>query len=514
MKLYCGSTAALAGLGRGTAGAANSSGEVQVDRSGRALLVAGLAVAAVWLLTSGRSLWFDELFALHAARRPWPEFVRFLRDHDAHPPAYYLLLRVWVDVFGSSERAVRALSALVAVPVLAVVRGLARERVGDDPAAVAVTALAVSPLFLQASSEATRYMLLTFLYVAAGRETLRVVGDRAASAWRLSALGALLLYTHYLGALLVGSLGVFALWQGGWRGLRRAGLALAASAVSFVPWLPVLWHHISAGRFDPPWRPPLPATLPLQVLHVVGFGGRVAGTASYFSTSSAHALVEVALAVPVAALLGMGLWALGRRSPALGRLVVCCAGLPALVLLAASLARGSMVAYPRYFVFAVPFLALGVGALVRGRLPRAARALAGLSAAVALGLSAASLAAWAAHPTEGMGDRRALAEALRSRLQARDVVLVSKWESLGLEYYLPELKGRYVALSSLWTLEGLDDVRRQVGRASTGRRVWVVLESRLPPGGFEATYRQLAGTHRVAYFGDFDGVRLTLFVRR
>ncbi|MCS7235186.1 MAG: glycosyltransferase family 39 protein [Armatimonadota bacterium] len=487
-----------------------------MDRSGRALLVAGLAVAAVWLVTSGRSLWFDELFALYAARRPWPEFVRFLHDHDAHPPAYYLLLRAWVDVFGSSERAARAPSALLAVAVLVAVRGLARERVGDQSAALAVVALAAAPVFLQASTEATRYMLLTLLYVAAGRESLRLLGDRAASPWRLAVLGALLLYTHYLGVVLVGSLGVFALWQGGWRGLRKVGAALVASAVSFVPWFPVLWHHMSSGRFDPPWRPPLPATLPLQVLHVVGFGGRVAGTASYFSTSSAHALVEAALAVPVAALLGIGLWTLGRRSAASGRLVACCAGLPALVLLGASLARGSMLAYPRYFVFAVPFLAVGVGALVEGRPPRPARVLAGLSAAAVLGLAVASLAAWASNPTEGMGDRRALAQALRERIRAQDVVLVyPRWELPGVDYYLPELRGRYVALRSEWTPEASSALREQVQRAAArADRLWVVQGFPISSEAFAATYRQLARTHRVAYFGDFDGVRLTLFVRR
>jgi hypothetical protein len=44
--------------------------------------------------------------------------------------------------------------------------------------------------------------------------------------------------------------------------------------------------------------------------------------------------------------------------------------------------------------------------------------------------------------------------------------------------------------------------------------VWVVQGFPMAPQAFEAIYRQLSRTHRVAYFGEFDGLRLTLFVRR
>lgn len=486
-----------------------------MDRSGRALVLSGLVVGAVWLVTGGRSLWFDELFGLHAALRPWAELVRFVREHDAHPPAYYVLLRGWTEVFGASERALRALSGVLALGTLAVLRGLAREHLGDRPAALAVVALVASPLFLQASAEATRYSLLTLLYAWAAREAVRATEDDPRPRWRLAVLGALLLYTHYLGAVLAVSLAAFALWEGGWRGVRKVDGALVASALAFAPWLPVLWHHLSEGRFDPPWRPALPPTLPLQLLYVVGFGGRVAGTASYFSLSAASPWIEALLALPVAVLLAAGLWSLWRRSPTLGRLAACCAGLPTVVLLGVSVARGSMVAYPRYFVFALPFLALAVGSLAGGPAGRGFRVAAGVCGAAVVALAVVSVARWADNLTEGMGDRQALAAALRARLQAGDAVLVyPRWESVGVDYYLPELRGRYVALRSEWTQEAVHALRQQAGRAAASDRVWVLQGFPLAPGAFEAIYRQLARTHRVGYFGEFDGLRLTLFVRR
>lgn len=485
------------------------------DRSRWALLSAAALPLAVLVLVGGRSLWFDELFGLHAALRPWGDFVRFVRDHDVHPPAYYLLLRVWTRVFGISELALRALSAVLAVATLVVVRGRVRQRVGEAPAAVAVLALAASPLFLQAATEATRYALLTLLYSAAAWDAVSAVEKDARFPWRLAVLGTLLLYTHYLGAVLVASLAAFAWWEGGRRGLRTAAAAFSVSGVLFAPWLPVLWHHLSAGRFDPPWRPALPATLPLQLLHVTGFGGRVAGTASYFSVSQAPLWAEVVLAVPVAVVVGLGVRTLWGRSLGLARLVACCAGLPAAALLGVSVVRQSMVAYPRYFVFALPFLAVAVGSLAGGLSTRGSRVLAACCGAALVALSVWSLGLWGSNLTEGMGDRRALAAALRGKLRAGDAVLVyPRWESVGVDYYVPELHRRYLALAPGWTDQELRVLREEVRVVAGAERVWVVQGFPIPPAAFEAIYRQLARTHRVAYFGEFDGLRLTLFVRR
>lgn len=489
--------------------------EAKVDLSRRAAGLGAFLVAGIWLMEGGRSLWFDELFALHAASRPVLELVGFVRDHDAHPPLFYFLLKAWTGFWGTSEMALRAFSGLWALATVAVLSDLAQHKLGGGAPVLAVGALATSPLFLQASTEATRYTLLTLVYLLAAREALYGSAEGTKRAWKLAVWVCLLLYTHYLGVVLVASLVVFSLWEGGPAGFRRVTRACAVGTLGWLPWFPVLWHHLTQGRFDPPWRPALPATLPLQVLHVVGFGGRVFGTASYFSTSAAVWWTEVALAVPVLLLLGAALWAAGSRSASLARLVICCAGVPALVLLGVSVWKASMVAYPRYFVFTLPFLALAVGSLASVGVPRAARAVAACCGALVLALAVGSLATWAANPTAGAGDRRQLARELRARLQPGDAVLVyPRWESAGVEYYLPELRGRYLPLRSEWTQGALRALEGQVQASAKSERVWVVQGLPISLGAFHALYRQLSGTHRVAYFGDFDGLRLTLFVRR
>lgn len=481
--------------------------------------VATAGVGAVWALLGTRSLWFDELYALHAAGLPWRELMTFLRLHDAHPPLYPLLLKAWVHLFGSSELSLRAPSALAGVAAAWGAWVLARNGCGTTAAAVASLTLASSPLFLEAAADATRYALLACGFVWAGYETLRVLQEPGRGLWRLVLIGAALLYTHYLGSVLASSLLAFAAWQGGWRGLRRVAGALAGSLLFFAPWLPVLWFHMTSGRMAPPWRPAATPSLVLDVLHVGGFGGRVMGTASYHLASSAPLGVKVLLAAPVALVLALAAVRACRTCPEAARLAVCCVVLPALVLGGASAWSGRTVSYPRYFSFSVPYLALLVGAALEARCPSAGsaapRVVAGLWVLV-VALALWSLGEWAARPAAGAGDRKSLAAVLKPRLRAGDSVLVyPQWEFLGLDYYLPQLRGQYVVLPSVWEPAVPERIARTVREeAQRSARVWVVQANPMAPAHFEALYRRLSHTHRVSLFWEFDGVRLTLFVRR
>ncbi|WP_304167628.1 hypothetical protein [Phenylobacterium aquaticum] len=86
------------------------------------LLAIYLAFAFRGLSTS--SYWIDELFTLFVVDHHggWGEVMtRALTD--THPPAYYLALNGWIALFGSSEAAVRSLSALCATGAVIVFIG-------------------------------------------------------------------------------------------------------------------------------------------------------------------------------------------------------------------------------------------------------------------------------------------------------------------------------------------------------------------------------------------------------
>src|SRR5436305_4632698 len=77
--------------------------------------IAGLVVAVVAgilvRLHTSSDLWLDEALTVNIAKLPVGDLLRQLK-HDGHPPLYYLLLHVWMKVFGSGDNAVRSLSTV------------------------------------------------------------------------------------------------------------------------------------------------------------------------------------------------------------------------------------------------------------------------------------------------------------------------------------------------------------------------------------------------------------------
>ncbi|MDR5696552.1 MAG: glycosyltransferase family 39 protein [Armatimonadota bacterium] len=482
--------------------------------------VAVVITAAVLplVLHPSRSLHFDEAFAAHVAGLPWTGWLAFLVRHDAHPPLFYALLKAWTAVLGDSAVALRGLSAVCGGGAVAATIRLGRAALRGQAGMVAGAILAVSPLYLYTAAEARMYPLLVALFALAAAEVLTLWNRNAGFPWLLALALTGLLYTHYLGVGLVAALAAGALWSGGRAALARYAAALAVAGAAFLPWVPILLGHVADGRMTPPWRGSLPPDAILGVVHLIGFGGRTLGAGGYYFLASASLPMQVLLAAPVVALLALGAATSARANEVFFRLATAAVGIPAAALFAASLWTGSFVAYPRYFSFAMPFVAVALASVVASgvtarRLPGAV--LAGLFGVV-LALSLGSLADFSARPTRGAGDWKAAAAFLESRIRPGDVVAVyPRHTEVPLGYYLPGDRAAWVVLPT-----DRQDPRATEAAEATDRlavafdRVWLVTRWPIPPGGFEATLRRASRTHRVAEFGDFEDVRITLFTRR
>ncbi len=102
------------------------------------LLVGALVMVAIVLLAFGlriyrldaQSLWNDEGTSVALARR---DLVTITRDaaHDIHPPLYYYLLHLWVRLAGTTEFAVRFMSLLAGVALVACVARMSSRLYGS-----------------------------------------------------------------------------------------------------------------------------------------------------------------------------------------------------------------------------------------------------------------------------------------------------------------------------------------------------------------------------------------------
>jgi hypothetical protein len=365
--------------------------------AGTFLALAMIVIVAAGLRTQRLAeiaYWFDESFCVKMAEFS-PAEIWTRSGRDTHPPLYFLLLKFWGLLFGTSPVALRLFSSALGtgavVGVFLFVREAYLPRPGDEResppatlvALVAAVFVALSPIHIVWSLQVRMYVLGTaltafsswFLMRALRREPPRRVD------WCLYTLTAILLaYTHHYGLFTVAAQILFAASDLGRpsrasaedrRIIRLKPLILSAAslAIGWLAWLPSLRTQ-SEKVSDNFWTKPLSWDL--------------WGTTFFqlFNPDQAPFQKETpsitaGLAVMQGAVLGLAVLLLGRR-PA-DRYIALAASLPFVAATLVSLGpRGIIV--PRYLQFAHLFLLAAAAVLICRIPPRPFRAMAIMAA--------------------------------------------------------------------------------------------------------------------------------------
>jgi mannosyltransferase len=240
-------------------------------------------------------LWVDEGLTAGVASHPLGALPRLLRQ-DGSPPLYYVVLHLWVRLFGTSEVALHAFSLLAALALIPVGLwagwSLVSRRVGWALAVLVAT----NPFLTKYSGEARQYSLLALLALVmfATYGHAFVLGRRSYLAPFAGAL-ALALYTHnwslYLAVALFIALPLACLAGRPLAAVTRdAVVGFGLAGLVFLPWLPTL--AFQARHTGAPWSPqPGPFSVPSNVLRLLGTYPQAAALA----TVTAVGLVVVAL---------------------------------------------------------------------------------------------------------------------------------------------------------------------------------------------------------------------------
>src|SRR5437016_2988737 len=220
------------------------------------VVVAAVVAVGVALRFFARSdLWLDEALTVNVARLPLARLPEALR-HDGAPPLYYVLLHVWMRLFGTGDAAVRSLSSICAVASLPFA-WMAGRRVGGRAAAAGTLVLvASSPFAIRYATEARMYslvgllVLIGFLALAGALEE-----PRKGRLVTIALVTGALLLTHYWAVYLLGAsaLALVPLARRGPRreAARRVLAAMAGGGLLFAPWLPVFVYQ--ARHTGTPW---------------------------------------------------------------------------------------------------------------------------------------------------------------------------------------------------------------------------------------------------------------------
>ncbi|MBI4058744.1 glycosyltransferase family 39 protein [Candidatus Microgenomates bacterium] len=202
------------------------------------ILILGLILRFVSL---NQSLWLDEATSILTARDlTFSDILTKFSPGDFHPPLYYLMLKVWMMMLGSSEVAARSLSVVLGISTIYIVFLIGKKLFNKNIGLVSALFLATAPLHLYYSQEARMYSMETLL------ATIVVYFVITKKFLWLTIFSAALLYTDYLPVFLLASLVVYLIiyekkyivYVFGW---------IIATGVIFLPWIPTLLTQIQSG---------------------------------------------------------------------------------------------------------------------------------------------------------------------------------------------------------------------------------------------------------------------------
>ena len=156
--------------------------------------------AALRLIGLGdEPLSFDEGYTLAYTSHPFIRMIKFVMNHDVHPPLYYSIVKIF-RYFGRSEMLLRFPSAAFGVLAVWVLWSLVRENWGIAPAFGAAAILATSQTSIWYSQEMRMYSMIIFLSALSLKYFLKFVSPGAVVK-KQDAIGLILsntalLYTH------------------------------------------------------------------------------------------------------------------------------------------------------------------------------------------------------------------------------------------------------------------------------------------------------------------------------
>jgi mannosyltransferase len=219
-------------------------------------LLASVAGGIVVRFLTTSPLWLDEAQSVGIARMPLGDIAHALR-RDGHPPLYYWLLHGWMDLFGTSDVAVRSLSGVFSVAALPLAWKLGDRVGGRRVARWSLALAALSPFAVRYATETRMYSLVMLLVLAVALALDALLRrPRLVTAALVAVVSSALLWTHYWSLYLfavVGGLLVLRWWRD--RSSRTATTwaiaSLLAGAVLWLPWVPTLLAQ--SAHTGTPW---------------------------------------------------------------------------------------------------------------------------------------------------------------------------------------------------------------------------------------------------------------------
>ncbi len=211
---------------------------------GATVIVFALAI----LFGLGQSVWFDEGYSILLAKRPVGDLIA-LTAVDAHPPFYYLVLKLVGTMSDWNETAMRGLSALFGAASVGIMALVIKSLFSKKVAIAALPFLILAPFLIRYDYEIRMYALVSLIGVLATYVLIYAWRTQKTWLWIIyGLLVALGMYTLYMSVVIwLGHLVwlVYVTRVGGKPFLKQKWfLAYGGAVVVFLPWLPTVFQQL------------------------------------------------------------------------------------------------------------------------------------------------------------------------------------------------------------------------------------------------------------------------------
>ena len=340
-----------------------------------AALVAALILVSLALRARGigGAFWIDEGLSVGISSFAFTDIPATLRL-DGSPPLYYLMLHVWMALFGTSEAATHVLSLIFALAAIPVGLWAGWSLFGPRTGWFVAGLFALNPFLTTYSHETRMYSLMVLLALVAGTAFVHAfVLDHRRHAVLFAVALALMLYTHNWTIFFTAAAGL------AWLAIARARrerrrtvlldglLAFGGAVLVWLPWVPTL--AFQARNTAAPWsNTPTLSDLSTALSAVLGGLGPVIGLLLVAGTGLSHIIrrrrdIE---RLELLTLAGLGLgtlliaWSASQFSPAWAMRYMAVIVGPIVLLAGVGLARAGRLGVAALALVALLWLPKGV----------------------------------------------------------------------------------------------------------------------------------------------------------
>ncbi len=191
----------------------------------------------------------------------WREMIRFLVEHESHPPFYYALLRTWFQLFGDSERSAVSLSAAIGVALVPVIYYIGARMFSYRTAAIACVLTAFAPALVEFSTRVRPYALFPLLCLLSNYSLWLGLRERRARAWFAYVVATTaFIYTHNWSWMAIAgqwiAVGFVVAYSTDSKRERIASIvgflaAQTAVAAAYLPWAHAFLRQASHAGYGP-----------------------------------------------------------------------------------------------------------------------------------------------------------------------------------------------------------------------------------------------------------------------